>query len=922
MRDPQTQDRSTEDAALDATADHRRPLAGKLALAKAVLGWERIWPSLWPPLAIAAGFVALALIGVPQWLGEATLGWGHLALLLAAAGVFLWSVRRGIVRWVPATHEDAVRRLERDSGLAHRPVSTLSDRPADRSSTMARALWRAHQAREATRLKGLKVAAPEPAMVRLDRFGLRAGLAFALVLGLAIAANDPAQRIALAFQPDLRSPYEVPPPTLDVWINPPAYTGRVPMLLARATDDPRDPQEPTAAGRTEAAPALAERLAVPVGSVLLAKVNGGDGVPVLAVAGDDRPAAETETSGATTAETEVAFETVGLRAHQIERPIDAGTALTIRQDGEDLAGWTITVVPDLKPTVAMAEPPAETERAALMIHFAASDDYGLTSVEARIDRLDSFGEIASDVPIILPLSLPGASPEAVEAKDYHDLTPHPWAGQPVRITLVARDALDQEGRSEALTIVLPERRFTHPIAQAIIEQRKRLTTEPAEKDDIAQVLMSLAVRPHQYYHDIVAFLALRTAAGRLVLNDENEEMIDAVQKLLWDTALRIEDGELSLAERELREIERRIMDLLAQDDPDMAEVEKLLNELRQAIDKFLQAMAEQMQEMMQQGGEDLSEQMQQVDPNRIVERQDLMDMLERARQMAQAGAKDAAREMLSQLRELMENLRAGRPQMMSPEQLAAREMMRQLQDLAEQQQRLMDQTFKQGQEEFGNRGQQQRGNQPFGGQQTQPGQQFPQQGRPGERGRPQFGQGERSAGQQGQGQPGATAEELARMQEQLRRQLGEFMRKLGEGLGEIPAPFGQAERSMKSAGEALGQNQPGEAVGPQGDAIEALQDGAQALSEAMQQQQQAGGGQAPTPGAQGRAQDGQVRDPLNNDRDDTQGYATDDQSHHGIPTESDLLRSRRIFDELRRRSGERDRPALELDYIDRLLKRF
>jgi hypothetical protein len=41
-----------------------------------------------------------------------------------------------------------------------------------------------------------------------------------------------------------------------------------------------------------------------------------------------------------------------------------------------------------------------------------------------------------------------------------------------------------------------------------------------------------------------------------------------------------------------------------------------------------------------------------------------------------------------------------------------------------------------------------------------------------------------------------------------------------------------------------------------------------------------------------------------------------------IPGRMELRRSRQILDELRRRSGERDRPALELDYIDRLIRRF
>ena len=35
-----------------------------------------------------------------------------------------------------------------------------------------------------------------------------------------------------------------------------------------------------------------------------------------------------------------------------------------------------------------------------------------------------------------------------------------------------------------------------------------------------------------------------------------------------------------------------------------------------------------------------------------------------------------------------------------------------------------------------------------------------------------------------------------------------------------------------------------------------------------------------------------------------------------------LEQAKRILEELRQRDGERDRPALEHDYIDRLLKQF
>ena len=41
-----------------------------------------------------------------------------------------------------------------------------------------------------------------------------------------------------------------------------------------------------------------------------------------------------------------------------------------------------------------------------------------------------------------------------------------------------------------------------------------------------------------------------------------------------------------------------------------------------------------------------------------------------------------------------------------------------------------------------------------------------------------------------------------------------------------------------------------------------------------------------------------------------------------VPDEIDVQRAREILEELRRRLGEPARPMLELDYIERLLRRF
>jgi hypothetical protein len=41
-----------------------------------------------------------------------------------------------------------------------------------------------------------------------------------------------------------------------------------------------------------------------------------------------------------------------------------------------------------------------------------------------------------------------------------------------------------------------------------------------------------------------------------------------------------------------------------------------------------------------------------------------------------------------------------------------------------------------------------------------------------------------------------------------------------------------------------------------------------------------------------------------------------------VPDEIDVQRARRVLEELRRRFGESERPQLELDYIERLLRDF
>jgi hypothetical protein len=158
------------------------------------------------------------------------------------------------------------------------------------------------------------------------------------------------------------------------------------------------------------------------------------------------------------------------------------------------------------------------------------------------------------------------------------------------------------------------------------------------------------------------------------------------------------------------------------------------------------------------------------------------------------------------------------------------------------------------------------------------------------------------------GDPGAAD------QERLRRELGDLMRRYGEMMGDIPRPLQRAEKSMRDATEKLKQGKPGEATDPQSKALGELQKGMQDMANAMMQQLQQQAGRNP-----GQDPSGQGRDPLGRNENGTGAIDTTDVK---IPEQSDVQRARELIDELRRRSGDRARPKVERDYIDRLLKRF
>ncbi len=796
-----------------------------LKLAWIALLWERTWPPFWPAAAILTVFLALALLEVPTALG----GWWHVSLLALFALALALAVRHALPRLGLPDERASKRRLETASGFRHRPLTTLEDQLAVGGGDLAaRVLWQKHVAGTLAGLGRVRVGWPRPGVGDRDRYGLRAAVFLLAVVAVSIGWQDGPRRLVLAMQPNFDAPVTIAA-EVEAWINPPAYTGLPPFQLGVAVDGEGSP-------------------AIPTGSEILARVYGGSGAAELRID-----------------ETVVPFRAIDALNHELKHGIETVARLAVHQGGVEIAAWTVETIPDEVPEIEFAADPAATPRGSLAVDVEARDDYGLA--EARLE-IRLVGGPENDL-IIRPLPLSTLGTKHARDRSFHDMAPHPWAGREVMLSPVVADVQGQEGQGEAHRTTLPERQFNHPVARAIIEQRKALFTTPKRKGVVALALSSIAIAPDSYRDDVVVFMGLRIASSRLRRNPSPETIVD-VTKLLWDLALKVEEGRLSMAEREMRELQKQLMDALANDASD-AELDQLMDQLQEAMQKYLQALAEQAQRMAEQGMEPMP-----FDPDaQVMEGQDIQKMLERARELAKLGAKDAAREMLAQLQQMLENLQAGRMMQMPPEMRGADKAIRELGDLMRDQQKLLDETFRRSPQDGQNQ-------------------------RPGQQGRPMPGQ-----------RNDPSLSDMAGGQEALRRRLGEIMRRLGEGLGEIPGALGRAERAMRDAREALGGGQPGPASESQGQAIDQMAEGMRGLAQELARQLGSGQGDETMMG-------GGEEDPLG--RPSARGGM--DTSTVRIPEKADLQRTRQILDELRRRAGERDRPRLERQYIDRLLDQF
>ena len=833
----------------------RRLISRRLSLARTSLLIERLSAALCVPVFLIGMFIAVSLFDLLPLLPSIV----HGLVLVITLSAILWSVYVGFSRFAWPTALEARHALETSSGIDHRPLTAWEDNLGYKAGPSQNRLWMAHRLRMRHLIEQLKAPFPRSGVALRDHYALRSIVVILCVIGAISARDDLAPRFVRALNPAIAA--DTGPVDVKIWLTPPAYTNRPPILL--------DPAMETASTAV---------ITVPEGTTALAVVTGTKRPTRLIV--DD-----------TTVEL-VPMDDSSLR---YEGPLPIGEHLDIRQSGKTLASWTLNPLEDAQPTISIAEAPQETGRSRLSIRYSARDDYGIASVTARLERPLETRAYAKNWATDFSISVPPLSTTEVNHHSFHDLTAHPWAGETVTLALTAKDAAGQTGVSDTVEFRLPERTFSHLVAATIIQYRKDLINDPSTAPMAARALSRLMEVPAGYGGDVIAHLAMASAKSRLNLQDATN-VLDGVIDLMWQAAIRMEDGAMAVAEQALDAAEKALSEAI-ENGASPEEISRRIEQLQRALVEYYQALAEKMPE----GSFPLSDQGE----LQTMGSEDLAQMMEQLRELSQLGAEDAAKEMLADLRNMLETLRnAALSPMTNPDVEAARQMMEELKQITEEQSEMLNSSFEEARQRALQRNQENSSDAEQS--QSQP----RQQGQETE-------EGEATQSDPSMTEAGESAEGAAEEQDNLRQRLGDLMGRMAEMTGQVPGELGDADSSMRSAESALRQESWRQASDAQAQALANLQSGMQGAAQQMMQALAEKGlaGLIPLPG-----QGGQPLGALG------QNLGPDQEDDLKLPTEPDTRglsqQSREILDEIRRRAGQRLRPQEERQYLRRLLEQF
>ncbi|MBR0733763.1 TIGR02302 family protein [Bradyrhizobium japonicum] len=629
----------------DGDALSRLKLAQALDRAIYAIAWERAWPHLARVLTVVGLFLVVSWAGLWLVLPSVIRAIG----LVAFAGIAIAALVP-LIRFRWPGRDEALSRLDRGSGIRHRPATTLTDTLSSKDP-VALALWQAQRERTLASLKRIRAGLPHPRLALHDPWALRALVMVMLVATFFAAGDERAMRLGAAFDWNgVLAPSNV---RVDAWITPPLYTGKPPVILS-------------AANKEAAALPASGPLAVPAGSTLIVR-SSGSSLDVV-TSGGLKEVAPTEAAPKGTNEKH--FTITG-----------DGTAHVRAPSGQPQ--WAFAATPDRPPTIALAKDPERQAYGALQLSYKIEDDYGVTGAAAQFvpratedkdGTKDADGKAARPLfqPPQFALTLPNARTRNGVGQTVKDLSEDPYSGADVTLTLTAKDEAGNEAKSEPFNMRLPGRLFTKPLARALIEQRRILALDANKNSEVYAALDALMIAPEMFTPEAGQYLGLHSVARQLEAARTDDSLREVVASL-WALAVTIEDGNISDVAKALRAAQDALKQALQRGASD-EELKKLMDNLRTALDNYMRQYAQQMRS------------------NPLARPAiGLDDQMKRIERLIQRGNREAAARELDRLARALENP-PGPP---SAEQKELDEIARELNDLLREQNALRDETDRQ-----------------------------------------------------------------------------------------------------------------------------------------------------------------------------------------------------------------------------------
>lgn len=885
---------------------------------------ETLAASLWRIVFWCVFFAGLWMLGLPSFFG----GLIHkLSSIVFAIGLlyFIW---KDIGSFRFPRREAIDKALERASHFPLGLINSLQDTLANPKKPVTRTLWHKSQTQLVRTLKRLRAPSPKARLIQADPHALRFIAMIIFAAGLMVSGSQWSQKIMHGAFPVTPSFVLSQGRSTNLWITPPSYTQMPQMQLSGngTLEEPIDIPEGSK---------IRIRLHSVLGQYIPPHFYMDDNRIDLTYFGDGLFGTETQiTKGDQLSVTQALFPRARWDYHYI---IDQPPEIRLDHNENDAAVTPENDSLQNAPAKENSQPPKKEsqseqdkkeafevlDKGQIRFPLVVKDDYGVKEVRMTMTLDDvvqykPLGDPVTETRLVM------SAPETdFKISPVYDMTWHTWAGLPVTFTYEAIDHKGQVSTAGPISVVLPERTFEHPMAQSLIEMRTRLAWDYDQSfSEIAENLETLLQAPDYFQHNPVVYLAIRTASSRLYYTNnakpsEREQAAKAVIALLWDTAITIEEGNLSLAMRELRNAQRALENAMRDPDATEDEISRLMDELREKMNNYFMEMQREMQKR-RQAGEDLPR----FSPDQfsqMISPDSLSKMMQQIESALREGDEQKAQELMSKLQRMMEMLDPSMTPQLPQDMQAMQKGINELQQLIDRQKELLEQTEKQAQALNRRNLRDTIPQQPRQslkemlqdlGIDDMPPLPAPDDALPMKKNK-----SAESQNSDFEDEP-ANTEDNKTEQEALRYILGQLMLEVSEKTGEIPDAMGAAEQEMRGSENALGENKPVQAIPHQEQAIEYLQQSQEQLSQKFRarMQQMIGIGLSGT---------GQRYDPLGRPYG---GEEDPNGSPHGsevkVPDEAQKKRVDEILKTLRDRSGDRSRPEEELDYFRRLLRQF